>query len=69
MVKNICGIIKHVAEAHKFKSSKVFDDKLKKLAKFELKKIKKMLTSAETSDKIRESLEGDTKTTKSGNGL
>ena len=41
MVKNICGIIKHVAEAHKFKSSKVFDNKLKKLAKFELKKSKK----------------------------
>ena len=42
-MKNICGLIKHVAEAHKFKSSKVFDNKLKKLAKFELKKFKKML--------------------------
>ena len=49
--------------------SKVFDNKLKKLAKFELKKFKKMLTSAETSDKIRKSLEGDAKTTKGGNGL
>ena len=40
---------------------KVFDNKLKKLAKFELKEFKKMLTRAETSDKIRKSLECDMK--------